>query len=216
MSLRYIWEGIRLPNFMDMAHFPSPLPSACAHRQLPRASDAPHTFGIRHADRRMHSVVIGATGQGKTTLLRNVMLQDIAAGHGVALIDPHSDLASSLLDEISPSRTHQVVYFDPADLAYPLGMNIFDAVDQGWHFLIADQLITVFHNIWKDSWGPLMHQIFHNAVLSSTGRRSQTSGGNEDLVSMGARWYRRSSLTSRHFLLHPRERLPQRNLCPGE
>jgi hypothetical protein len=141
MSLRYIWEGIRLPNFMDMAHFPSPLPSACAHRQLPRASDAPHTFGIRHAGRRMHSFVIGATGQGKTTLLRNVMLQDIAAGHGVALIDPHSDVASSLLDEIPPSRTHQVVYVDPADLAYPLGMNIFDAVDPDWYFLVADQLM---------------------------------------------------------------------------
>jgi hypothetical protein len=50
----------------DTALFPSPHPSACAHRQLPRASDAPHTFGIRHAGRRMHSFVIGATGQGKT------------------------------------------------------------------------------------------------------------------------------------------------------
>jgi hypothetical protein len=152
----------------DAVHFPCPDHATCpyGHGNLPRAGDTPTVFGVRPTDRRRHTIILGQTGQGKTTLLRNMLLQDLEAGHGVALIDPHGDLADSLLDAIPPSRTRAVVYFDPADLSYPIGLNIFEAVDPDWHFLIADQLIAVFHHLWKDSWGPRMEHIFHSAVLS--------------------------------------------------
>ena len=61
-------------------------------------------FGLERDDRRQHVYCIGKTGTGKTTLLRNLILQDIYAGHGVGLIDPHGDLAHDLLDYIPPWR----------------------------------------------------------------------------------------------------------------
>lgn len=152
----------------DALHFPCPDAAACpyGHGNLPRPDDTPTLFGVRHEDRRRHMILLGQTGQGKTTLLRNILLADIQAGHGVALIDPHGDLASSLVDVIPPSRTDTITYFDPADLGYPIGLNIFESVDPDWHFLVADQLIAVFRNIWHDSWGPRMEHIFHSTVLS--------------------------------------------------
>jgi hypothetical protein len=123
-------------------------------------------FGLRHEDRRRHFFILGQTGVGKTTLLANILLQDITAGQGVALIDPHGDLATSLLSAIAPARTRSTVYFDPADVSHPIGLNIFESVDPDWHFLVADQLISVFRNIWKESFGPRMEHIFHSAVLS--------------------------------------------------
>jgi DNA helicase HerA-like ATPase len=76
--------------------------------------DAP--FGIDVQARRQHVYVIGQTGSGKSTLLRNLILQDIEDGRGVALIDPHGDLAADILEHIAPSRTNDVVYFNPSDL----------------------------------------------------------------------------------------------------
>jgi hypothetical protein len=152
----------------DTLHYPCPDQASCpyGHGNLPRRGEAPSEFGIRRADRRRHMLVLGQSGQGKTTLLRNMILADIEAGHGVALLDPHGDFAESLLSAIPPSRTRQVVYFDPADLSYPIGLNVFESVDRDGQFLIADQLIAVFRNIWADSWGPRMEHIFHSAVLS--------------------------------------------------
>ena len=74
--------------------------------------DAP--FGIDIPARRQHVYVIGQTGSGKSTLLRNLILQDIEDGRGVAIIDPHGDLAADILENIPPARTNDVVYFDPA------------------------------------------------------------------------------------------------------
>ena len=76
------------------------------------------------ADRRHHVYVIGKSGTGKTTLLRNMILQDIEAGRGVGVIDPHGDLASELLDYIPRSRTDDVVYFDPADEECSVAFNL--------------------------------------------------------------------------------------------
>jgi hypothetical protein len=148
----------------DAPHFPCRNPANCPNEpgNLPRPGIDSTLFGLRHDERRRHFFLLGQTGMGKTSLLRNILLQDITAGHGVALIDPHGDLADSLLDAIPSSRTRTTVYFDPADLAYPVGLNLFDSVDPDSHFLVADQLISVFRNIWQDSWGPRMEQIFHS------------------------------------------------------
>src|SRR6266571_3833358 len=68
------------------------------------------SFGIHAEDRSRHLYTIGKTGTGKTTLLRNLIVQDIEAGHGVGVIDPHGDLAQSVLDLIPRWRTEDVVY----------------------------------------------------------------------------------------------------------
>src|SRR3954470_24552950 len=69
-------------------------------------------FGIRRTDRPNHLYCVGKTGSGKTTMLRNLILQDIDAGHGVGLIDPHGDFAFELLNQIPSWRAEDVVYFD--------------------------------------------------------------------------------------------------------
>ncbi|MCK5466740.1 type IV secretion system DNA-binding domain-containing protein, partial [Candidatus Parcubacteria bacterium] len=78
-----------------------------------------HVFGIKKDDRRRHMYVIGKTGMGKTTLLENMVISDIRAGNGVAVVDPHGDFAEKILNFIPSSRINDVVYFNPADIDYP-------------------------------------------------------------------------------------------------
>src|SRR6476660_1921155 len=85
---------------------------------------ASRRFGISAADQRQHIYVIGKTGSGKTTLLRNLIIQHLVQGHGVGVIDPHGDLAEELLNHIPPSRADHLVYFNPGDLEYPIGLNV--------------------------------------------------------------------------------------------
>jgi len=75
-------------------------------------------FVLSPPDRRHHLYAIGKSGTGKTTLLRNLILQDIAAGHGVGVIDPHGDLANDILDHIPRNRIEDVAYFNPADMEF--------------------------------------------------------------------------------------------------
>jgi DNA helicase HerA-like ATPase len=86
------------------------------------------TFGLSADDRRHHLYVIGKSGTGKTTLLRNLILQDIEAGRGVAVIDPHGDLADDVLDHIPRRRIEDVMHFDPADMEHPVGFNLLGSV----------------------------------------------------------------------------------------
>lgn len=113
--------------------------------------------GLSVSERRQHLYVIGQTGTGKSTLLRNLILQDIEAGRGVALIDPHGDLANEILEHIPPSRTDDVVYLDPTS-PDPLAINLFRATKDNWH-LVASGIVSAFKKIWGDSWGPRLEYI---------------------------------------------------------
>src|SRR5688572_24682153 len=77
-------------------------------------------FGIYPDDRRRHVYIIGKTGVGKTTLMQNMLIQDVQNGKGIALVDPHGDVAEAILDAIPPHRINDVVYFNPADVDYPV------------------------------------------------------------------------------------------------
>jgi DNA helicase HerA-like ATPase len=86
-------------------------------------------FGVCRSDRRQHLFLIGKSGVGKSTLLRNLILEDIAAGEGIGLIDPHGDLAEEILDHLPPRRSRDVIYFNPSDLEYPIAFaRIFDCL----------------------------------------------------------------------------------------
>lgn len=123
-------------------------------------------FGMKARDRRQHLYAIGKTGVGKTTLLRNLFVQDIKHGHGVGLLDPHGDLASELLDLIPQNRVEDVVYFNPSDLEFPMSMNILSDVPKDERHLVASGVISAFKSIWRDSWGPRMEYILYNAVAT--------------------------------------------------
>ena len=123
-------------------------------------------LGLHASDRRQHLYVVGKTGTGKTTLLRNLILQDIAAGEGIAVIDPHGDLSLDLLDHIPPWRSDHVVYFDPADEQASIGLNLLERVPPGRRHLVAAGVVSAFKNIWSDSWGPRLEYVLYAAVAA--------------------------------------------------
>lgn len=121
-------------------------------------------FGLDVRSRRQHVYVIGQTGTGKSTLLRNLIMQDIEAGRGVALIDPHGDLANEILDQIPPWRTGDVVYFDP-QLRDPIALNLFRATTDNWH-LVASGIVSAFKKIWGHSWGPRLEYVLYATLAA--------------------------------------------------
>lgn len=123
-------------------------------------------FGIKLDDRRRHMYVVGKTGMGKTTMLENMVLNDIYAGHGVGLIDPHGDFAEKIIDYIPAHRLNDVVYFNPADINYPIGFNILETINPEHKHLVASGLMGVFKKIWPDVWSARMEYILNNTILA--------------------------------------------------
>ncbi len=123
-------------------------------------------FGIYPDDRRRHVYVIGKTGVGKSTLLENMIAQDIVNGKGVCLVDPHGDTAEKLLSAVPPERINDVIYFDPSDVNYPIAFNVLEAVDPSYKYLVASGLVGSLKKIWADSWGPRLEYILRNTILA--------------------------------------------------
>lgn len=123
-------------------------------------------FGVKTDDRRRHMYIIGKTGMGKTVLLENLILSDIYAGHGCCYIDPHGDTAERLIDYIPSWRINDVIYFNPADLEYPIGFNILETVDDKSKHLVASGMMGVFKKIWENLWSARMEYILNNSILA--------------------------------------------------
>ncbi len=123
-------------------------------------------FGIKTDDRRRHMYLIGKTGMGKSTVLENMIVDDIRAGRGVAVVDPHGDLAEKVIKYIPSSRINDVVYFNPADQNYPFAFNVLEQVEVSQRHLVASGLIGVFKKLWADSWGPRLEYILRNTILA--------------------------------------------------
>lgn len=123
-------------------------------------------FGIKTDDRRRHMYVLGKTGMGKTTMLENMIINDIVAGHGVGVVDPHGDTADKLLDYIPSNRINDVIYFNPADSEYPIAFNVLEAVNPLHKHLVAQGLMGVFKKIWPDVWSARMEHILNNCILA--------------------------------------------------
>lgn len=121
---------------------------------------------LGRADRRQHLFVVGKSGTGKTSLLRSLILQDIEAGEGVGIIDPHGDLAVDLLDHIPPWRTDHVVYFNPSDVDYPVAFNLLRSGDPSTRHLTASSIVGAFKSIWRESWGPRLEYLLYNCVAT--------------------------------------------------
>lgn len=123
-------------------------------------------FGIKNKDRLGHIYVIGKTGVGKSTLLENMAISDIKRGNGIALIDPHGDIAEDILHHIPEERINDVIYFSPGDTDFSIGFNPLYDIPESEHHLVVAGLLSTFKKIWNDSWGPRMEYILRFALLS--------------------------------------------------
>jgi hypothetical protein len=122
-------------------------------------------FGIKIKDRALHTYAIGKTGAGKSTLLSNLIVDDIIKGRGVAVVDPHGDLISDVMEYIPQERIDDVVYFAPADRDYPIGFNLLESVDEEYKNIVASGIVGIFKKIFGESWGPRLEYILRNVVL---------------------------------------------------
>lgn len=115
--------------------------------------------------RTRHTHIIGASGTGKSTLLFNLIRQDIEEGEGIAVLDPHGDLIDRILGVIPPERIDDVVLLDPADESHSVGFNILSAHSNLEKNLLASDLIAVFQRL-SASWGDQMNSVLQNAILA--------------------------------------------------
>jgi len=110
--------------------------------------------------------LIGKTGMGKSTILENMIVEDIRQGRGVAVVDPHGDLAEKVIRFIPANRINDIIYFNPSDVDYPFAFNVVEQVEPHLRHLVASGLIGVFQKLWADSWGPRLEYILRNSILA--------------------------------------------------
>ncbi len=174
---------LSLPELVPLVHPPSPaiegvLRDTGRTKALPTEAQAGGVFlghnihaGVERearlsTDARMrHTHVIGAPGTGKSTLLVSMILQDIAAGHGVGVIDPHGDLIEEVLGAIPEDRAEDVIVFDPAEPEYVVGWNMLSAHSEAEKDMLASDLVAVFRRL-ATSWGDQMTAVLANAILT--------------------------------------------------
>ncbi|MFS8130399.1 MAG: type IV secretory system conjugative DNA transfer family protein [Candidatus Dojkabacteria bacterium] len=123
-------------------------------------------FGIKDEDRRRHMYLLGKTGTGKSTFMKNMILGDIMDGKGLAVLDPHGELVEEVLELIPESRMKDVIYLDPSDIENPIGLNMLDIHPDETMDLLADGIVNVFKKFFGDSWGPRLQYILTNAILT--------------------------------------------------
>lgn len=123
-------------------------------------------FGIKLKDRRRHIYLIGKSGVGKSTLIKNMVIDDIREGRGVAMIDPHGEDVMEILDFVPNHRVNDVIVFDPGDREHAIGFNMFEVSDPKYKVITASGIVGSFKNIFGDSWGPRLEYWLKSAVLA--------------------------------------------------
>lgn len=129
-------------------------------------------IGLTQDERRRHMYVLGATGTGKSTMLLSMVKQDIDNDKGICVIDPHGDLIENILPQIPDKRIEDVIYFNPDDISYPMGINLLERTpglnpedDLKEKEFITESIISLFHKIYSDKYsGPRMEYILRNTI----------------------------------------------------
>jgi len=174
-----------------MFHFPDQqnIPTSQLERQASKQVDGPRNVpehglmlgynmfrGAKKAirldlnDRRRHMYVVGQTGTGKSMFLENLALQDMLEGRGFAFVDPHGDTAEKLLAMVPKERTEDVIYFCPADMDYPLGLNMFEYHNPEQKDFLIQEAINMLYKLYDPGHtgiiGPRYEHLFRNAALT--------------------------------------------------
>jgi hypothetical protein len=177
-TIRNLAWGKRLPG-EPPANLPTYTATGLAERKTLNVmaqvefKNKPHTFGLRREDRRRHLYVVGKTGVGKSTLLANMIINDLKHDEGLAVIDPHGDLVETVLDFIPRRRLNDTVVLDPSDPEAVVQLNLFDGGAVVHRELIASGLVAMFHKLYGHSWGPRLEHILRNALLTLLSRQAR-------------------------------------------
>ncbi len=123
------------------------------------------SFGLTRGDRGRHLYILGQTGVGKSGLLELLTISDIYSPYGFAVIDPHGDYALSILRRIPAERAQDVIYFNPADVEFPIAFNPMEVTDPKLRTHTASELIGVLKRMF-DSWGPRLEYILRYSLLA--------------------------------------------------
>lgn len=125
---------------------------------------------IAPVDRMRHTYIIGKTGTGKSELLKEMIKQDIQAGHGVCVIDPHGDLVEDTLRFIPPERAEDVIVFDPSDAERPMGLNLLEVKTEDQKHFITGAIINLMYKLYDPQRtgiiGPRFEHAVRNAMLT--------------------------------------------------
>ena len=164
------------------------IPSSNVERQLTKQVDGPAKLAtdglflgtnefrgikkpiyLQENDRRRHMYVIGQTGMGKSVFLENLAFQDMCDGRGFAFIDPHGDAVEAILKRVPEERIDDVIYFDPADIEHPVGMNMFEFTSEDQKDFIVQEGISMLQSLFDPQnqgfFGPRGQHMFRNAAL---------------------------------------------------
>jgi len=141
-----------------------------------RGVKRPVSIGIE--DRRRHIYIIGKTGVGKSVLLHDMAIQDIKAGNGVCVIDPHGDLIDDIIKYIPPERAEDVIYFDPSDVERPMGLNLLEAKTEDQKHFITTSIINLMYKLYDPQRtgiiGPRFEHAVRNAMLTVMSEKGST------------------------------------------
>lgn len=137
-------------------------------------------FGIKEADLRRHMYVIGKSGTGKSTLLANMIINDLKHGKGVGVIDPHGDLVETVLNYIPKHRINDVIIIDPTDPEAVVKLNLFEGGSTVHRELIASGIVAIFQKLYAHSWGPRLEYILRNTLLTLLSQNAKL----EDILRM--------------------------------
>lgn len=122
---------------------------------------------LEEADRRRHMYIIGKSGSGKSVTIANLAIQDVLAGKGVAIVDPHGDLVEAVLEHIPKHRADDVVIFDPSDLERPVGLNMLEPKSEDQKDFAVQEMIGIFYKLFPPEMiGPMFEHNMRNVMLT--------------------------------------------------
>ncbi len=125
-----------------------------------------HGISFSPEERHRHLYLLGKSGSGKSTALFNLAMGDLMAGEGVAVLDPHGDLAEALIEAMPRHRINQVCYLDVADPEFRVGFNPLAGIPPEQHALAASGIVSAFRQLWADSWGPRLEHFLFQGVAA--------------------------------------------------
>ena len=164
-----------VPNLVHVLSHREPPPSELPTNQKdPEISffaetnfrDQKSKFGIKRSDRRRHLYVLGKSGVGKSKLLELLIKNDIEAGHGVGVLDPHGDLVDNVLELVPEHRLKDVVIFDPSDLEFPASFNPLEKVPEELKMRVTIGFIEIFKKLFGSNWSPRLEHVLRYTTLA--------------------------------------------------